>query len=207
MDAEAIRRGEFAQMIFRSLPVIETPRLILRPMTRADAGDMFEYASDPEVSRYTVWDAHGSVDDALKFLACAEENYRAGEPENWGVVYRADGKFIGTCGYFYWDIWHYKAEIHYAMSRAYHGKGLMTEAVEAALDFGFTAMGLNRVEAGCMPANTASERLLQKAGMTYEGVKRAGIFSKGIFNDLKVYAILRREWETRRRASQKRSTA
>ena len=206
MDDEARRRTESALAIFRALPVLETPRLLMRPMTQADAADMFTYASDPEVSRYTVWDTHRSVEDSRRFLACAEENYRDGIPENWGIVHRADGKFIGTCGYFYWDIWHYEAEIHYAMSRAYHGRGLMTEAVNAVLDFGFTTMGLNRVEADCVSENVASERVMQKVGMTGEGIKRAGIFAKGAFHDLKIYAILRQEWMTRRRSAEKRAT-
>jgi ribosomal-protein-alanine N-acetyltransferase len=70
----------------------------------------------------------------------------------------------------------------------------MTEAARAAVDFGFRVMGLNRVEARCVPENTASARVMQKCGMTYEGTLREMDFRKGTFDDMLMYAILRREW-------------
>ena len=181
--------------IFSNLPVLETQRLILRPMRSEDAQDMYEYASRPEASAYTIWDSHRSIDETRKFLACVEVNYARGEIENWGIEFEADGKFIGTCGFFFWDMPHRGAEIHYALSPDYSGRGLMTEAIQAVLRFGFERMGLHRIEAKCMVQNRASERVMQKAGMKFEGIMRDGIFAKGRYHDLKVYAVLEKEWE------------
>jgi ribosomal-protein-alanine N-acetyltransferase len=56
-------------------------------------------------------------------------------------------------------------------------------------------MGLNRIQANCMLENTGSERVMQKAGMSFEGIMREGVFAKGRYQDLKTYAILKKEWE------------
>ena len=72
----------------------------------------------------------------------------------------------------------------------------MTEAARAAIHFGFQVMGLNRVEARCVPANTASARVMVKCGMRYEGTLREMDFRKGTFDDMLMYSILRREWAT-----------
>jgi ribosomal-protein-alanine N-acetyltransferase len=184
-----------AAALFADLPTIETPRLILRKMTFDDAPAIFEYARDPRMSRYTVWDSPRSLQDTMQYLRCVVDSYTRGDPEDWGLVLKDGNRFIGTCGYFAWDRERRLAEIHYALSGAFSGNGLMSEAVCAVIRFGFVVMGLNRVEARCMPANAASERVMQKAGMRFEGIMRDGIYAKGKFNDLKVYALLRRDWD------------
>jgi len=180
-----------AKTLFSDLPALDAQRLVLRKMTLADAQSLYDYASDPVVSRYTVWEHHLSIEDARDFLRRVVNNYEDGIPENWGIVFKENGAFIGTCGYFAWDIENRCAEIQYALSRAYSGRGLMTEAVCRVIRFGFGEMGLNRIAAHCMPGNIASERVMQKAGMRFEGVMREALYAKGRFHDLKSYALLR----------------
>src|SRR6266568_2705768 len=91
-----------AESIFTDLPVIETERLLLRKMSPDDAEEMFAYASDPEVARYTIWDRHTSIEDSRGFLAAVQESYRCNQAAAWVVVHRADGKLIGTCGFGAW---------------------------------------------------------------------------------------------------------
>src|SRR3989339_150322 len=189
MDCELI-----PQTIFRNLPTLETSRLILRKMTLDDAADMFEYASDPAVSRYTLWNPHRTIKDSEEFLKGISSSYEKGLIENWGIALKENNKFIGTCGYFYWNQEFARAEIQYAMSGKYWGKGLMTEAVCRVLEFGFTEMKLNRVEARCMLDNIGSERVMQKNGMKFKGIARQAIFAKEKYFDLKVYAILKSEF-------------
>jgi ribosomal-protein-alanine N-acetyltransferase len=181
--------------LFRQLPVIETDRLRLRPMKSADAADLFAYAADPAISRYTVWDHHTSIEDSRRFLNCVQQNYREGRLENWGIADKVSDRLIGTIGFYSWDPDHAKAEMHYALSMNYAGRGLMSEAVQAVLRFGFERMGLNRIQANCMLENIGSERVMQKNGMTFEGIMREGVFAKGRYYDLKTYAILKRDWE------------
>lgn len=175
-------------------PVLETGRLILRPMTLEDARDVFLYASDPEVTRHVMWEKHRSPEDSRRFLQQVVEGYARGELL-WGVVLREEHRLIGSCGYDgSWVREHRRAEIGYVLSRDCWRKGYMTEAVLEMIRYGFENMGLNRVIARCFAENRASERVMQKAGMTFEGTQREHVFVKGAYRDLKLYSMLRREF-------------
>ncbi|WP_227793570.1 GNAT family N-acetyltransferase [Paenibacillus guangzhouensis] len=179
--------------LFRHLPRIETDHLVLRKMRRSDARDLFAYASNPEVTRYTMWNTHRTLRDSELFLDAIEQRYRDGQVTNWGIEHKSSGKFIGTCGFVYWAPEHQRAEIGYALSADFWNQGLMSEAANAVLQFGFQKMDLNRLEARCNLANTGSERVMQKLGMTYEGVIREQLFIRGQFESVKLYSILRHE--------------
>lgn len=177
-----------------SIPTLETPRLLLRPLTAADAPDIYAYARDPEVARTTTWQPHQSLEEAHTFIAWAHHRYDLGSPEPFGIVLRDTGRVIGTCGLS--PIWaHNRAELGYALARPYWGRGFTTEAVQAVLADGFQRMALNRIEARCMTENLASERVMQKAGMHLEGILREREICKGQTISLKLYALLRRDWE------------
>ena len=144
-----------------------------------DAEAMFAYASDPEVARYVLWDTHRSIEDSESFLSFAMEGYERGDFGDWGVVLKDSGAFVGTCGMDGgYAPEHARAEIGYVLSREHWGKGLMPEAVRAVIRFGFGRMRLNRIEARCIAENTASARVMEKAGMTYEGTLREREFTR-----------------------------
>lgn len=181
--------------MIKDLPEIQTNRLILRKMRPTDAEAIFSYASDSEVSRYVIWEAHRSIQDSRAFLDLVLAGYESGGEPNWGIVYKGDNKFIGTCGFVNHSPEHARAELGYALSTEYRGRGLMPEAVQAMIRFGFQRMGLNRIEARCIAENTASARVMEKAGMTYEGTLREHELIKGSYRDMRRYSILRREFE------------
>lgn len=112
--------------VFGNLPTLETGRLVLRKVTLGDGRDFFEYASDPEVARYTTWEPHQSIEDSLSFLRLVLERYDNQRVATWGVEHKRDQKFIGTCGFLYWAVPDARAEVAYALSRKYWGQGLMT---------------------------------------------------------------------------------
>jgi ribosomal-protein-alanine N-acetyltransferase len=179
--------------VFEDLPVLETERLVLRKLEMDDLADIFSYACDPEVAKYTSWTAHKTNNDTSAFLNYVLDLYKKGEVAPWGVV--RERKVIGTCGFVGWDLDHSRAEIGYALSRKYWGRGLMTEAVVRIINFGFRTMQLNRIQARCEAANIASARVMEKAGMRFEGVLREHEYSKGRYLDIVICSILRREWE------------
>ncbi len=179
------------------LPTLETDRLILRKMTPGDADAMFAYASDPEVTRYVVWDTHRSIEDSRAFLDLTVRGYESGADPTWGIVYKGDHRFIGTCGFASLEPEHACAEIGYVISKEYRGRGLAPEAVRAMISFGFREMGLNRIEARCIAENTASARVMRKAGMTHEGTLRQREFIKGAYRDMELYSILGSEHRPR----------
>lgn len=184
------RSGRFAG----GPPRLETERLILRALTPDDAAAIFAYASDPEVARYVVWEAHRSVKDAEAFLDLTMGRYASGEASDWGMVYKGDGRLIGTSGFVAREPEHARAEVGCVLHRGYWGMGLAAEALGAMISFGFERMGLNRIEGRCIAENMASARIMEKAGMVYEGTMRQREFMKGEYRDMKLYAILKDEY-------------
>ena len=179
--------------VLKNLPTLETDRMILRRMTPNDAEAVFAYASDPEVTRYVIWETHRSIEDSRAFLDLVTSKYESGGEPEWGIVYKGDHRFIGTCGIVSLEPHHARAELGYALSRDYWGRGLMAEAVCAMISFGYDKMNLNRIEARCIAQNTASSRVMEKAGMLYEGTLRQRELIKGEHRDIKVYSVLRDE--------------
>jgi ribosomal-protein-alanine N-acetyltransferase len=183
-----------SENIFKDLPTLETERLILRKINLKDAADIFQYASDPLLTKHTLWATHTSIEDSKYFIEAVMLEYRKHLPTSWGIEHKRDSKLIGTCGFIYWDRHDSRAEIGYALSRQYWGQGYMTEAVQAIIDVGFCQMNLNRIEARCNLANKASAQVMEKVGMKFEGILRKHIFAKGVYCDLKMYSLLREEW-------------
>lgn len=179
---------------FAQLPVLETPRLILRPVAMRDAQDIFDYSRDPEVARYVLWDAHRTLADSRAYIRYLHRQYREGQPSSYAIVLRETGRVIGTIGFMSYAEDNASAEIGYSMARGLWGRGLMPEAVTALLDLGFRQMRLHRIEAQHVPANQASGRVMLKCGMRHEGTLRGRVFIKGKFSDVELYAILREDW-------------
>ena len=189
-----MRRRTVAEVreVLKDLPTLETERLILRKMVLNDAEAVFAYASNSEVSRYTLWETHRCIEDSRAFLEFATQKYENGGEPDWGIVYRGNGCLVGACGLVNWEAEHARAEVGFVLSREYWGRGLMSEAVRAILRFGFERMNLNRIEARCIAENAASARVMEKAGMVYEGMLRQREYIKGAYRDIRLYAILKK---------------
>lgn len=181
--------------IFKKSIELETDRLIIRRLTFNDVADMFEYASNPMVTKYLPWEAHKSIEDTMNFLNMVLDSYKKGQVSGWGIVLKENSKLIGTCGYVWWQTENEKAEIGYALSPDYWNRGIVTEAAKEIIKFGFENMRLNRIEAHCVDKNIASERIMQKIGMKYEGLLRDFRKFKGKYCDFKMYSILKKEWD------------
>lgn len=184
--------------IYKRIPAIQTNRLILRKLKEEDAADLFKYASEPAVSRFMPWEAHKTIEDAKEFLAFILKAYEQQRKLTWAIELKETGRMIGTIDYVSWLPKRFKAEIAYTLSPEYWGKGLMREAADGLLAFGFGEMGLNKVEAPIMLGNAQSRRLAEKLGMKLEGVARDHMIIKGEFVDLAMYSILKREYVAQR---------
>jgi ribosomal-protein-alanine N-acetyltransferase len=178
--------------VFDDLPSLETDRLLLRRLQADDLWDVFAYASDPEVAKYTSWPRHATLEDSRGFLNYVLELYGNGEVAPWGVV--CEDKVVGTCGFLDWNLPSSRAEIGFALSSKVWGRGLMTEAVRGVIRFGFRTMNLNRIQGRCEVENVASVRVMEKVGMKLEGVLREHEYSEGRYLNLAMYSILKREW-------------
>ena len=171
-----------------------TQRLVLRHLTKKDTKDMFEYASNPEVTRYLLWAPHEDLRYTKSYLKRVENSYKKGEFFDFGVELKSEKKLIGTCGIASYDSANSCAEIGYVINPLYKGLGYATEAVRAVLEYCFEELDFNRVEARYMIGNDASRRVMEKSGLVFEGVKRDGIFVKDGYVDIGVCAILKKDF-------------
>ena len=173
--------------------IIETDRLILRPFTMADVEPMFHgWANDPEVCRYMTWPAHESVDVTRALLERWTGCYGAPDYYHWAIVLKENGpEPIGSIAVVGIDKKVDGATMGYCMSRAHWGKGIMPEALKAVIDYFFDEVGFNRVDADHDIENPKSGRVMQKAGMTFEGTARQGGHNNRGIIDLCHWAILR----------------
>jgi len=112
-----------------------------------------------------------------------------------GIFLQHENLLIGTCSLFKLDAQCRRAELGYGISRAYWRQGYMAEAVAALLDFGFSAMNLNRVEADIDPRNLASGKSLEKLGFVREGLLRERWIVGGEVSDSALYGLLARDWQ------------
>jgi len=179
-----------------NLPPLETNRLILRRVLPTDAEAIFCYASRPEVTANLTWRTHRSLEDTYLFIQGLQYGYAEGTAADWGIVCKEDGRFIGTIGMAHVSRVHGYGEVGYVLHPDYWGRGIVTEALGAIIDFAF-AHGLNRVEAVHAVENPASGRVMEKAGMTCEGLLRQRYSIQGQYQDMRMYSILREEWGNR----------
>lgn len=149
---------------------IETSRLILRRPRLTDADDIFDnYASDPEVTRYVSWRPYKDRSEVPIFLKSRLERWDSGEEYSWGITLSPDDRVVGMIGC---RVREHAADIGYALSRKYWGRGYVTEAAKAVSDWAIGLEFIYRVWAVCDVENKASARVLEKIGMQREGILR-----------------------------------
>ena len=179
----------------KEYPKLETERLIIRQFTPADATDVQALAGDKDVAHKTLNMPHPYEDGmAEDWISTHQETYEKGEGIQLAVTRRADGALIGAIGLEINER-HVHAEVGYWIGKPYWNQGYCTEAVQAVIKFGFQELGLNRIQACHFGDNPASGRVMQKAGMTYEGCRRQHVKRLGELKDLEGYSILKSEYE------------
>lgn len=182
---------------FKSFPEMKTDRLVLREITIDDANWYLEHFSRKEI-------VHGQGFPAPKGIKKAREElqlyfvdlFKNRNGFRWGIELKDEGRLIGSCGFYKWlrpD--GRQAEIGYDLDREYWGKGIMTEALTAIIDFSFRRMKLNRIELLAMPRNQRSQGLAIKLGFKKEGVLREHGFDESERpSDDVIFSLLRRDW-------------
>ena len=132
-------------------PVITTKRLVLRPFYYRDAMDAFALCSNPETSRYALWEPHATLFDSLRYIYWT---HRKSEGMHWALV--LDGRVIGSCSFVCFNREENSAELGYSLLPDFWGQGLATEAAEAVAKYGFSKLRLDSVYVRIMLENTRS---------------------------------------------------
>lgn len=177
--------------IFTLFPTLHTPRFFLRQIRPSDREAIYQCFAHEEVTRYYDQPTYTSYTQAEALIGKLSQSYYDQRAIRWGIARREDDWLVGTCGYHGWMRPYRRAEVGYELARPYWGQGIMTEVLTAVLDFGFSSMNLNRIEAFVMPGNAASLKVLAKMGFAQEGTLRQYAYFKGAFYDLIILSRLR----------------
>jgi len=179
---------------FTYFPTLTTNRLRLWQIVPGDAESLFAIRSDYETMKFFGREPHETLDETKDVIRQTEERYTRKEALRWGITLRGEDRLIGSCSLFHLDEGFHRAETGYELNRAFWGKGIMTEAMSAILTFGFSELGLHRIEANIDIANERSKNLLLKLGFTYEGNLRQRFLFRGKFEDEHYFGLLNHEW-------------
>lgn len=175
------------------VPRLETKRLILREMRPEDAEAIFALYGDEEVMRYRDVLTFTRLEEAQHFLEQMRTRCDQGAELHWGITLKGEEQLVGCCGYS-WHLGPPFGVLGYDLARLYWKQGIMTEAVQALLRFGFEVRNLHRVEARVRLGNEASMRLLQRLGFQEEGRLRECLFLNNHFFDVKIFSLLQSEY-------------
>ena len=172
--------------------LLETPRLLLRPFTIEDVDAIYQYGSNPNVTKYLIWQGAASKEEAKEAI----ENFLT----NKGVyaISLKDTNLCIGCIDIRIDETNEKASFGYLIDEPYWYQGYMKEALDAILKHCFEDIGLHRVESTHYKANPNSGKVMQKAGMLFEGEAKQEVKVKGVFHDVLHYGITKSIWKTNR---------
>ena len=170
----------------------ETERLILRAPRASDAQAIFEgYARDAEVVRYLIWRPHEDLRETEQFLEVCAAGWAAGDDFPWAVTLKPAGALVGMLGL---RPRGFKAEVGYVLARGFWGRGLAAEALRPVVAWALARPEIFRVWALCDVDNRASARVLEKVGMTREGLLRRSTMHPNVGDeprDSYCYAIVK----------------
>lgn len=175
------------------VPRLETKHLVLREMRPEDTEAIFALYGDAEGMRYRDVLAFTRLEEALHFLGQMRSRCQQGEEIHWGITLKGEDQLVGSWGYS-WHLGRPFGAIGYDLARRYWKQGIMTEAIQALLHFGFEVRNLHRVEARVHLGNEASMRLLQRLGFQKEGLLREYLFLNNSFFDVKIFSLLQSEY-------------
>jgi [ribosomal protein S5]-alanine N-acetyltransferase len=152
---------------FTSFPTLTTERLLLRKIAPDDVNSIFLLRSNEIVNKYIARVPVTTMDEAQAWIAMINKRVEDGTSINWAITIKDTGEVIGLI-----CLWKFSqdgtvAETGYEMHPGFHGKGLMTEALNTAVAYGFETLNLQLIEAYTHRENANSIRLLVKNGFVW----------------------------------------
>ena len=169
---------------------LRTARLLLRSLDHADVPNMVRLAGAKEIAATTLNIPHPyAVEDALRFLESSSQDFRTGRSASFAISILPERELCGVVGLTI-AYTHKHAELGYWIGVPFWGTGFATEAATAVVEFGFETLRLNRIYAHHFTGNKASQRVLEKIGMSHEGRFRQHIRKWDEFIDIENYGVL-----------------
>jgi len=177
---------------FTPFPELKTERLLLRKLEITDANEMFFLRSNENVLRYIGREPTKTITEAEEFINKINKSVDVNESILWGISFLNDPSLIiGTICF--WNIQkeHYRAEIGYILHPDHWRKGIMKEAINAVVDYGFSILGLHSIEALLNHENIGSSSVLESTGFIKEGHIKENFYFNGKFSDTAIYSKLK----------------
>lgn len=174
---------------------IETERTLIRPYTKDKLDSVWHVISHPKIYPTTYAIPRNYPKNRVSWwFQCIENNYKYGTSYEFGIFDKRTDEYIGNCGIINILAAHKSGMITYFIDPEKWNLGYATEATHAMLGFAFNILALNRVGGTCMAINPASAKVMQKAGMTAEGIARQEIYKDGIYYDIMHFSVLKSEY-------------
>lgn len=184
--------------LVQSRKSIENKGLILRLLTMDDAEDIFRCASDIETTQFTPalgFYPHQSIEDTYNLLAEFFKSITENEMLVFTIRDQTSYQFLGVA-MFEFTIEHARAEYIIVLDKQFWGQGIGTCTLRLLLNLGFTELGLHRIEADCDPLNIGSRKMIEKAGMKFEGYLHKYYIQRGESKDRLMYALTYEDYPT-----------
>ncbi len=170
--------------------MLETDRLILRPLDEKDVDAIFAMRSDPEVMRFIR--EPQNRDESANWVELVSSRWEKEQIGFCAILEKPSQKFVGWCG-----IWKLKEtgelEIGYAVAKEFWGKGFATEAALKFLDYAFEKLEPEKIVAVTRPENAASRRVMEKLGMNF--IKTDTFYDQTLVQ----YAVTKKEYARNRK--------
>jgi len=165
-----------------TIPTLTTPSLTLRPFNKRDAEPLYEILQEKNLLRYYPNPKPPNREKVRKLITQQLDHWEEHGYGWWAVEMRTNKQLIGWCGLQYLPDTE-EVEVAYLLSKAYWGRGLATEGARASLQYGFEQLGLECIVGIVHPGNVASQRVLEKAGLTF--VEQARYFEMECYRFIK----------------------
>ncbi len=176
--------------------LLKTERLILQEVCIDDCHKLLELHADPKVSQFNTLQVPENQDTLLNIIVDAIDDQRRELRKSYlfTVILHKGNVFVGDAGLTLSADRFNMGEIFYSLAPEYWGQGFATEIARELLRFGFEDLKLHRIEAGVASENRASARVLEKAGLQREGLRRKILPIRGEWKDNYLYAIISGEF-------------
>ncbi|QDU32223.1 Putative ribosomal N-acetyltransferase YdaF [Poriferisphaera corsica] len=173
---------------------LKTKRLYLRDIAQSDADQIEQLMTDGSVAHAAPGTPHPyTCDEILQRITDNLKDIEKKTGSHLAICLQSTDQLIGLANLTV-TAHHRHAEIGFWLGSDYRNQGYMTEALNAAIDHWFNAYNLNRITAHHLALNTASSHVMQKLGMTQEGIFRNHIFHNNQYHDIVWYGLLKSEW-------------
>lgn len=179
------------ELNFIPYPILKTERLDLTRPFVGEAEDFFEMRSDPEMMKFIPRPIAETLEDAKKLIRGMDEVIEEKSGVSWSIKMKGSERVIGHIGFYRTQHQHYRTELGYMLRRDFWGKGIISEATRAALDYAFFEMKVHSVEAVIDPANRRSGAVLERNHFIKEAHFRENFYWNGKFTDTGIYTLLK----------------